>query len=203
VTYLAEVQIEAQAAELWRQHSLGPGFDVERLLDELELGLIWENIEDGDGQGSILGQLVASQGLVILNECHLDLLEKDGGRLRRFTLGHEIAHWILHVRGAGPDAVGLLDGDRTMCRDGSAASIERQAEIFSAALLIHRDSLRSAVPTAPWRGWAPVYRLADSFGVNVTPMAIRLEKLGWMHREADGTPASGPGTDPTQGALFS
>lgn len=200
--FLAEAQIEARAAELWRRHALKPGFDVEKLLDELDLGLSWEAIDDDDGEGSILGQLIPAERLVVLNERHLERLEKSGGRLRRFTVGHEIGHWILHVRDGGPDAMSLLEDDRTMCRDGSIASTERQAEMFSAALLVHRDALRDALPSGPWRGWRPIYRLAEHFGVNPTPMAIRLEKLGWMHGVSDGNPVSGPPMDSEQGELF-
>lgn len=202
MTFLAEAQIEARAAELWRRHALTPGFDVEKLLDELDLGLSWEAVDDEDGSGSILGQLIPAKRLVVLNERHLKSLERDGGRLRRFTVGHEIGHWILHLQGGGPDALGLLEGDRTMCRDGSRASTERQAEMFSAALLIHRDALHDALPSGPWRGWSPIYRLAETFGVNVTPMAIRLEKLDWMHKDSDGHPISGPSTNSEQGELF-
>jgi hypothetical protein len=202
MTFLAEAQIEARTAELWRRHSLKPGFDVEKLLDELDLGLSWEAVDDEDGSGSILGQLIPAERLVVLNERHLESLERDGGRLRRFTVGHEIGHWILHLRGGGPDALSLLEGDRTMCRDGSAASTERQAEMFSAALLMHRDALNDALPSEPWRGWSPIYRLAEAFGVNVTPMAIRLEKLDWMYRDSNGSPVSGPSRNPEQAELF-
>jgi IrrE N-terminal-like domain len=202
MTFLAEAQIEARAAELWRTHSLQPGFDIERLLDHLELSLSWESVDDSDGRGDILGQLVPSQHLVILNERHLERLEHKEGRLRRYTLGHEIGHWILHAEGTALGASSLFAGERIMCRDGSGDSIERQAEMFAAALLIPRDTLKEALPTSPWRGWEPVYRLADAFVVNVTPMKIRLEQLGWMHRDGSDEPVSGPGQPPGQGALF-
>jgi hypothetical protein len=74
--------------------------------------------------------------------------------------------------------------------------------MFSAALLIPKDQLRPMLPSAPWRGWPTVYGLADRFLVNVTPMAIRLEKLGWMHRDEDGTPVSGAKPIPGQQDLF-
>jgi Zn-dependent peptidase ImmA (M78 family) len=200
--YLAEAQIEARAAELWRRHGLRPDFDVERLLDELELGLVWERIDDRGEEGRVLGQLIPAQQLVVLNERHLTLMESRGGALRRFTVGHEVAHWILHARGSGLGSSSLFDGTRVLCRDGSRESIERQADMFSAALLMHPNSLREALPVPPWRGWPPVYRLAEAFGVNVTPMAIRLERLGWMHRDAEGVPLSGRAREPDQSTLF-
>jgi hypothetical protein len=65
-----------------------------------------------------------------------------------------------------------------------------------------RDELRAALPQHPWRGWPQVYRLADAFLVNVTPMKIRLEKLGWMHLDDHGTPVSGAKPVPGQRPLF-
>jgi Zn-dependent peptidase ImmA (M78 family) len=199
--YLAAAQIEARAAELWRHHSLEPGFDVERLLDDVGLGLVWEAIDDDDG-GAVLGQLIPEKKLVVLNERHLERLEQKEGRLRRYTVGHELGHWTLHADDVRSGTLSLFDGERIWCRDGSSDPGERQAEMFSAALLMPTDRVLPLLPTAPWGGWPPVYRLADAFVVNVTPMAIRLETLGWMHRDEQGVPVSGPKVPPGQGILF-
>ena len=64
------------------------------------------------------------------------------------------------------------------------------------------EHLRAALPKQPWRGWPTVYRLADLFIVNVTPMKIRLERLGWMHLDQDDTPVSGPKPTSGQSQLF-
>lgn len=121
--------------------------------------------------------------------------------LRRYTVGHEVGHWELHAETIRSGTVSLFDGTRIWCRDGSQDPIERQAEMFSAALLMPRDQLLGSLPKSPWQGWSHVYRLADEFLVNPTPMAIRLEKLGWMHREDD-VPVSGPRPAPGQDSLF-
>jgi hypothetical protein len=201
MTYIPEARIEARAARLRLQHALTPGFDVEQLLDDLGLGLVWEPIPDEPGS-VVLGQLIPEQQLVVLNEHHLDELEKRGGRLRRYTIGHEVGHWELHSDNERSGMLSLLTGDRTWCRTGSADPAERQAEVFSASLLMPRDELLAALPRPPWRGWWHIYQLADTFLVNVTPMKIRLEKLGWMHLDDDGTPVSGPKSPPAQTALF-
>jgi uncharacterized protein DUF955 len=199
MTFVPDIQIETRAAELWQQHRLSPGFDVERLVDDLDLNLVWDAIEDHD-EGIILGQLIPAQRLIVLNERHATRLEAKEGRQRRYTIGHEIGHWILHAGAATSESL-FRDG-RTWCRDGSVNPAERQAEKFSAALLIPRDLLLASLPRAPWLGWAPVYALADRFVVNVTPMRIRLEGLGWMHLGPDGTPRSGPSASPSQPTLF-
>ncbi len=201
MTYIPEARIEARAARLRQQHALTPGFDVEQLLDDLGLGLVWEPIPDEPGS-AVLGQLIPEQQLVVLNEHHLDELEKKGGRLRRYTVGHAIGHWELHSDNERSGMLSLLTGDRIWCRTGSADPAERQAEMFSASLLMSRDELLAALPRPPWRGWRHIYQLADTFLVNATPMKIRLEKLGWMHLDDDGTPVSGPKPTPAQPALF-
>jgi uncharacterized protein DUF955 len=202
MTFIPEARIEARVAELWQRFSLQPGFDVERLLDDLELGLSWEQI-GGDGEeGDILGQLLPNQGLVLLNERHYERLEARNGAQRRFTIGHEVGHWILHVPAGGLGASPLFDGVRVLCRDGSRESIERQAEMFAAALLIPRDVLTNELPPAPWSGWSSLHRLAERFVVSRTAMQIRLERLNWMHLTEDGEPRSGPAPKAGQGALF-
>jgi hypothetical protein len=199
--FIPKSRIEACAADLWSRHGLAPGFDVERLLDDLGLDLLWEEVEDGQ-EGRVLGQLVPAEQLVVLNERHRCLLEEKEGRLRRYTVGHEVGHWTLHADAVRSGMISLFDGGRIWCRDGSQDHVERQAELFSAALLMPRQHLLAAMPKTPWCGWTRVYRLADAFVVNVTPMAIRLQELGWMHRDQDGTPVSGPLQTAGQGLLF-
>lgn len=201
MTFIPEARIEARAAALWQQYGLSPAFDVERLADDLGLGVVWEEVPD-DGGGRILGQLIPEKRLIVLNERHLTALEEKDGRLRRYTIGHEIGHWELHADAVRSGTLSLLRDGRTWCRDGSTDQVERQAEMFSAALLIPAELLRVALPTAPWRGWPPVYELATRFLVNPTPMVIRLERLGLMYLDADETPRSGPKPPPGQGRLF-
>jgi hypothetical protein len=199
MTFIADAQIEARAAELWQQRRLQPGFDAEQLTEDVGLDLLWDFVTDVEG-GVILGQLIPAERLLLLNERHKDRLEAKGGRLRRYTIGHEIGHWILHAGGATSETL-FIDG-RTWCRDGSSDPVERQAEKFSAALLMPKDLLLRSLPTGSWRGWGPVYDLADTFLVNVTPMRIRLEQLGWMHLGSDEIPRSGPRPHPAQPTLF-
>ena len=201
MTYIPEARIEEHAAALWRRHGLTPGFDVERLLDDLGLSLCWEEVDDVGGS-RVLGQLMPVKKLVVLNQRHIALLEEKQGRLRRYTVGHEVGHWELHTGDIRSGILTFFDGERTWCRDGSRDPVERQAEMFSAALLMPRDHLLAALPKLPWHGWGPVYRLAEEFLVNPTPMAIRLEKLGWMHRDDDGVPVSGSKPSAGQPSLF-
>lgn len=192
MTSVTSPRIEALVTEMWRDHRLEPGFDAERLLDALDLGLLWEEIPDEAG-GRIYGQVVPEERLVMLNEAHRARLEANHGRLRRFTLGHEIGHWLLHC-GTG--------GVRSRCQGGRPVARERQAEEFSAALLMPEDRVLPELPASPWRGWPQVYRLADAFLVSATAMARRLEELGCMRRDLRNVPVSGRLRPAAQDALF-
>lgn len=201
MTYIPEAVFEARAAELWQRHELEPAFDVEDLADRLGLGLLWEALPDGEG-AIVLGQLDPNDARIVLNERHFAELEASGGRLRRFTLGHEIGHWLFHAGAARSGTLSLLAGGRIWCRGGSKDPAERQAEMFSARLLMPKDQLRDAVPKTAWRGWRPVYGLAETFAVSPTAMMIRLEELQWAHRGESGDPGSGPAPVPGQARLF-
>lgn len=201
MAFLPAQRIEARATDIWQRFGLQPGFDVERVIDLLGLQLLWEEVDDDVG-GRVLGQLVPAQKLVVLNERHLGLLEEKGGRLRRYTVGHEIGHWELHADDVRSGTLSLFSNDRLWCRDGSAHPAERQAEMFAAALLMPRAELLDGLPPRGWSGWRPVYGLCDQFVVNATPMMIRLEQLRFAHRDDLGVPHSGPKPAIGQNALF-
>lgn len=77
----------------------------------------------------------------------------------------------------------------------------RQAEHFSLCLRIPRDGLLEILEEGlGLHGWAPLYRLAERFGVSVTMMKIRLEKLHLIEIGPDGKPR--PCLPAMQGGLF-
>lgn len=191
--FLADAQIEARAAALWRRHALSIGFDVELLLDTLDLGTLWE----GDLDTDVLGLLIPSRRLVVINEGHRGDFERNPG-LYRFTVAHEIGHWLLHCEDARANNMQLIEGDRTWCRQGSREPIEIQAEKFASYLLAPMDHLTSRVPSQPWKGWAPVYTLAKTFGMSASAMIVRLQEAKLAYRDDAGRPCSGRPTPPGQ-----
>jgi Zn-dependent peptidase ImmA (M78 family) len=200
VAYLARTQIEARAAALWRRHALTPGFDAEILVETLGLNLLWERITEGLGE-RILGALRPEARIVLLNENRLSELERSVG-LRRFTLGHEIAHWLLHAVDARAGTLPLDPTGRTWCRSGSAAQDERQAEMFAGSLLAPEDQIRTRIGSSFIGGWVEVYSLAKAFVVTPTAMVVRLDELGLAHLDQNGIPVPGRPRDARQRTLF-
>lgn len=188
MTYVPDARLESRAAALWRAHGLEPGFDIERLLDKLELGLLWEELDEQPGE-VLLGALQPGTARVIVNERHLDRFNASPGLLR-FTLGHEIGHWLFHCEDARAGNLSIFSNDRIWCRDGSTLPPETQANRFAAYLLTPTDRLRPALPQGAWAGWPPVYALAERFGVSPTAMVVRLESGGWARRNSIGVPRS-------------
>ena len=198
--FVPDAVLEARASEIWRNHSLEVGFDAEALLDHLGIGLVWDEVAD-EPTARILGQLEAATPLVVLNEAHKEDLEARHGALRRYTIGHELGHWVLHAGAIRSGTLSLLNRGRTWCRDGSRDPAEVQAEKFAATLLMPRDLLRSELPTGSWSGWGPVYRLAERFVVTPTAMIVRLKELRWAHLDETRIPLSGPEPIAGQGRL--
>ncbi len=95
----------------------------------------------------------------------------DSGR-RRFTIAHEIGHFVLHPercrpeRGGGVNEAGRME--------------EREADTFAAELLMPEHLVRDAVREQG----LDVARLADRFEVSRKAMQTRLRGLGLMERHS-------------------
>ncbi len=194
MSFIPDARIESRAAELWRRYQLTPSFDIEKLLDQLRLGLLWDCLP-----ANVLGALKPEERLVVLNERRLSEFKATPG-LERFTVAHEVGHDALHADDAWTGVLPMMEDGRIWCRDGSHDSTEFQASRFASYLLVPTDELRSLLPSAPWNGWSTVYGLAEAFGVTPTAMIVRLRNGGYAHQSANGTPTSGPPPDETSTA---
>lgn len=100
---------------------------------------------------------------------HIDVNLLDSGVRRRFTLAHEIAHFLLHREYLEDE----LTDDR-MYRSRLGDRQERQANKLAAQLLMPANLVRVA-----WRAGArDVAGLASAFDVSTQAMEIRLKELG-------------------------
>ena len=100
-----------------------------------------------------------------------------GEHRRRFTIAHEIGHFVLHPRRLAPERGG----------GGNAAwqAQEREADQFAAELLMPEHLVREAVVTQG----PDVDRLAGRFEVSRQAMQVRLRRLGLGGHHDDRHPA--------------
>lgn len=156
--------------------SFAPPVDVDHLAEEVA-GLDVQEHADlaavpgapalGDGQ-TLSGLLIPQQRRVWVNahEAH-----RSPGR-RRFTIAHELGHWILHCDGASrPGAQYCRSED--VGAEAAARELERQANAFAAALLMPEQAVRDLAA----RHRLNVQVLADLFGVSGPAMRVRLTAL--------------------------
>ena len=136
--------------------------DLEGLIDELGLKLYI----DHSMPPSIAGKLqrdphVPSGFRVVING-------RDNERRQRFTMAHEVAHFVLH-RDLFED--GLVDD--AMYRSSLSDEYERQANRFAAQILLPAAALREA-----YRETKALGVLANRFNVSDAALRIRLSELG-------------------------
>lgn len=93
----------------------------------------------------------------------------DNVRRQRFTLAHEIAHYVLHR-----DLIGDGITDNAMYRSSLSDAYERQANRMAADILMPTHLVLSYYKTVT-PALAP---LADAFDVSVDAMRIRLQEIG-------------------------
>ena len=144
---------------------------VESIAEDL-LGL---RIEQSHDMGDLSGVLFPAERLIVLNASEAT---HDGTPIRRhrYTIAHEIAHWVCHVLGAPPGsklspsycrtADLLQDADRTL---------EREANVFAAELLMPQPEVRAA-----WASGGEIDFVADHFAVSRLSAHWRLYGFGFV-----------------------
>jgi hypothetical protein len=108
-------------------------------------------------------------GMLIPPERRIYVNAAESLERRRFTLAHELGHWVCQclqgataARYCRADEIGL---------DPQAKAIEREANVFAAELLMPEEAVRGA-----WTG--SLAKCAETFGVSGEAMHWRLYNLG-------------------------
>lgn len=194
-----------------------PPVPIEEMIEaQLHLTVEIDDLRATFGNDDVLGAIWFKDGLVKVDQS-LDPHDRPAmlGRFR-FTLAHEAAHWRLHRKyyQEDPSQAHLFGGRGApafVCRSSDKPPVEWQADTYAGYLLIPRKLLMAA-----WREWrggldpvvlatlpaAPANNvrdpdrtrmeqfcrpLAEKFEVSAEAMRIRLEKLGFLLREAPST----------------
>lgn len=120
-------------------------------------------------QIEVSGLLVPASRYVFLNAREA---RESAGR-RRFTLAHEIGHWVCQCdegRGAAPEPILCREADLSA---GGGGPLEREANNFAASLLMPEEQVREVAA-----GGMDVAAAAGRFGVSDIAMAWRYFNLG-------------------------
>lgn len=96
---------------------------------------------------------------------------RDNAKRKKFTLAHEIAHYLLH-RNLIDQAAVVDDG---MYRSGLPSYVETQANRLAAELLMPAPLVKKL-----WKmGVCSVFQLSDIFQASEAAVRIRLKQLGY------------------------
>jgi Zn-dependent peptidase ImmA (M78 family) len=147
--------------------------DIEALIKAHNIAIRRQELEE-----SISGMLVIKDGRVIIG-----VNENHHPNRQRFTLAHELGHFLLHrsVSSIFVDASTIFFRDSTSS-DGSKAQ-EIEANAFAGELLMPAKQIREAINNQPLDAFdeGAVRRLAVQFGISSQALTIRLTRLGLIN----------------------
>lgn len=136
---------------------------LEQVAEELKITIVPYPFPEG-----IFGVFFKKDGKLLLG-----VNEKEAENRRRFTIAHEIGHYVLH-----PSS--LLHYDRPDVVHFRAKNIlgpeEREANYFAAELFMPEELLRKCIVVGIDSG----PELAERFKVSVEAMGYRLANLGFI-----------------------
>lgn len=115
------------------------------------------------------GDLDGVSGLLYPARRRIVLSGAEPAERKRFTLAHELGHWICQCQD-GPE-VEVLCRAQDVTLDPAARAVEREANVFAAELLMPEADVRAA-----WKGDAD--QCAQQFGVSGEAMRWRLYSFG-------------------------
>ena len=190
-TYPRSEQAHAAAAsQVLARHAMTVGQPVSlpvpiEMIIEVTYGLeiLWEVIEEPPNT-VVLGALIPGQRQIRLNSRHNERLFERWIGPERFTLAHELAHWIYDAD--HPDQLRLgLDTEESAeqyCYHRESPGLSEDLRIreinankLAAHLLLPEDLVRREIPSGPLGNLAAT---AERWKVSRSALKIRLQKLG-------------------------
>jgi hypothetical protein len=144
---------------------------VESIAEDL-LGL---RIEERD-LGECSGMLVPSKRLILVNAAEA-MSGETPTRRHRFTIAHELGHWICHAR-AAEEAAPAYCRSQDVSQD-TDRTLEREANVFGAELLMPEAAVREA-----WAAFPDPAKVAARFEVSALAAQWRLYSFGLAERPA-------------------
>ena len=103
----------------------------------------------------------------------------DTGTRKRFTIAHELGHYLLHKKDDSYSAIDVFENGDTFFRSDGYKSEkerkeEREANFFAASLLMPEERVRAAYKVFTTE------EMAENFAVSASSMTYRLQNLGLL-----------------------
>ena len=154
---------EMKAAEILKDAGINiPSVDVEGIAESLFLKIVQSDTREHGGRA-----------LLEDGEIHVNASEAPAGQ--RFSIGHEIGHYLLHPDGFGFSA--HEDPESELYAEDPTKELEREADYFSSVLLVPSRWLRKDVNA----GFMPA-GLAKRYQVSQEVIFIALERNRLLNR---------------------
>lgn len=163
--------IEEKAESLLNEQGFySAGFDISKLVKKLNIELIKRTFVD-----DISGLLAINNNKIVIS-----YNESEDVKRQRFTIAHELGHYILHSK----DQPFFIDkAPKVMYRNNASTTgdvyKEREANAFAAALLMPKALVDIEIQNCFYTGDAAVKHLAKQFKVSEQAMSFRLSNLGY------------------------
>ena len=180
-----------------------PPIQADLAAESVGLNILWEEIEEEPGT-TVLAEIRPDERLIVVNERRRGALETTFG-LYNTTVAHELGHWWLHVDHATLDheeLPGYTHGLAPRRTDGRDQRDERNAGEFMGYLLMPTTLLLPKIDGVDLKRWRNLYALRDHFGVTITALKVRLERLGLTYVDGDGRFHKSRQEAKGQGSLF-
>jgi hypothetical protein len=165
-----------------------PPIKADLVAESVGLDLLWEVIPEGPNQ-TILAEVRPEERLIVMNERRYDAIMGTPGYFNT-TVAHELGHWWLHIDHTALNHAALPDFIYSAAPyrrpDGRDKRDERNADEFMSYLLMPSSLLHPRAHRLDLQRWSGLYLLRDDFGVTISAMKVRLEKLGLTYVNADG-----------------
>lgn len=167
--------VEQRTVDLLKAHNLlKQAVDLDALAEALDISVKYQSLQDGFSAFLLIKD---GKPTAFVNSDHHP-------NRRRFSLAHEIGHFVLHHRQAKQDHL-FLDKSLTLYtrKDHHTSEnykMEREANEFAASLLMPQELIEKYVAKHELNieDEFDVSRLALAFGVSEQALQIRLSHLG-------------------------
>lgn len=163
---------EHQARELLAKLDDPIRVDVHKIAQQLNLKVHYQELED-----AVSGMLMVKNGLAAIGVNKHHHLNR-----QRFTIAHEIGHYLLHASKA-PVFIENLDLYRDESSSEGTDAWEVEANTFAAELLMPEEVLRRLVKDIhidPFFDEHIIRRLATRLQVSPQALTVRLTRLGML-----------------------